>query len=59
MSDKEDEDVVIIPLSRNLNPYFEDVLEASQGFIKEIPENKNLQDFEVDSTTELSPTEAI
>ena len=59
VSDKEDEDVVTIPLPRNLNPYFEDVLEASQGFIEEISENENLQDPEVDPTTELSPAEAI
>ena len=42
VSDKEDEDVVTIPLPRNLNPYFEDVLEASQGFIEEISENEDL-----------------
>ena len=59
VSDKEDKDVVTISLSRNLNPYFEDVLEASQGFIEEILENENLQDFEVDSITELSSAEAI
>ena len=42
VSDKEDKNVVTISLSKNLNLYFEDVLEASQGFIKEISENKNL-----------------
>ena len=42
VSNKEDKDVIIISLSRNLNLYFEDVLEAFQGFIKEISENKNL-----------------
>ena len=59
VSNKENEDVVTIPLPRNLNSYFEDVLEASQGFIEEISENKNLQDSEVDSITELSSAEAI
>ena len=59
VSNKENKDVITIPLSRNLNLYFEDVLEASQGFIEEISENENLQDLEVDSITELSSAEAI
>ena len=59
VSNKEDKDVVTIPLSRNLNPYFEDVLEASQGFIEEILENKNLQDSQVDPITKLSSAKAI
>ena len=59
VSNKENKNVIIISLSRNLNPYFEDVLEASQSFIKEISENKNLQDLEVDSITELSSAKTI
>ena len=59
MSNKKDKNVITISLPRNLNLYFEDVLEASQGFIEEISENENLQDPEVDPTTELSPAEAI
>ena len=59
MSNKKNKNVIIISLSRNLNLYFEDVLEAFQSFIKEISENKNLQDLEVDPITKLSSAETI
>ena len=59
MSNKKNKNVIIISLSRNLNPYFENVLEAFQSFIEEISENKNLQDLEVNSITKLSSAKTI